>query len=151
MPRHYDYIEQITPYKTDDELLKHIKTSEGKWIIFVHSEKNGKELEKELIKSQIVSKDDCILISRPEIELESKEMTEYDYIINNEMSSKRILISTCVLDNGINIKNPIDESKKQTVGNYCGIFGNHIESFSSKMDNIDKVSIFWYGKTGRNV
>lgn len=117
MPRHYDYIEQITPYKTADELLKHIKTSEGKWIIFVHSEKNGKELEKELIKSQIVSKDDCILISRPEIELESKEMTEYDYIINNEMSSKRILISTCVLDNGINIKNPIDESKKHKVLN----------------------------------
>ena len=117
MPRNYDYIEKIILYKTNDELLEHITASDDKWIIFVHSEKTGNDLKEKIIQSKAVTSNDCILISRPEIELESKETLEYDFIIDNEMSSKRILITTCILDNGINIKNPKNNSKKNKILN----------------------------------
>ena len=45
------------------------------------------------------------------IELSDEEKVEFDFIIANETTSKRILITTCVLDNGINIKNPPNANK----------------------------------------
>ena len=106
MPRRYDYIEKICGYDNDEDLLGYIKNSIEKWIVFVHSESEGERLRAKLIESKIVSADECVFISRLVIELDNDEKVEFDFIIANETTSKRILITTCVLDNGINIKNP---------------------------------------------
>ncbi|MBR6961239.1 DEAD/DEAH box helicase family protein [Candidatus Saccharibacteria bacterium] len=111
MPRRYDYIERICKYSTDEELFGYIKNSTEKWIVFVRSESAGKRLEKKLVELGIVPSSECVFISRPVVDLDGKEQEEYDFIIANETTNKRILITTCILDNGINIKNP--ESAKQ--------------------------------------
>ena len=105
MPRCYDYIEKICGYDNDEDLLEYIKSSTEKWIVFVHSEAEGERLRAKLIEDKIVPADECIFISRPVIELADDEKVEFDFIIANETTSKRVLITTCVLDNGINIKN----------------------------------------------
>ena len=117
MPRNYDYLEKIIPYKTDDELIEYIKQSKEKWIIFVHSEKEGQRIENKLKKEGVISSDDCIFISRPVVKLEGKEQIEYDFIIANEKTNKRIVITTCILDNGINIKNSEDDKQANKVLN----------------------------------
>ena len=117
MPRNYNYLEKIIPYETNDELIEHIKKSKEKWIIFVHSENEGKRLENELTKKGIVNSDDCIFISRPVINLDNTKSVEYDFIIANEKIKKRILITTCILDNGINIKNSEDDKQKNKILN----------------------------------
>ena len=117
MPRNYDYLEKIIPYETNDELIEHIKQSKGKWIIFVHSENEGKRLENELTKKNVVNSDDCIFISRPVVKLEGKGQIEYDFIIANEKTNKRIVITTSILDNGINIKNSEDDKQKNKILN----------------------------------
>lgn len=106
MPRCYDYIEKICGYDNDEELLGYIKNSAEKWIVFVHSEAEGERLRAKLIEAKIVPADECVFISRPVIELDDDEKIEFDFIIANETTSRRVLITTCVLDNGINIKNP---------------------------------------------
>lgn len=117
MPRCYDYIEKICGYDNDEDLLEYIKSSTEKWIVFVHSEAEGERLRAKLIEDKIVPADECIFISRPVIELADDEKVEFDFIIANETTSKRVLITTCVLDNGINIKNPPNANKTSKILN----------------------------------
>ena len=114
MPRCYDYIEKICGYDNDEELLGYIKNSTEKWIVFVHSEAEVERLRAKLIESKIVSADECVFISRPVIELDDDEKVEFDFIIANETTGRRVLITTCVLDNGINIKNPPSAKRSMT-------------------------------------
>lgn len=99
MARRYDYIQNIFSYKTEEDLANIVENPSSKWLIF--SNRNANE-----IMSAIKSKNiECILLSRDKINSNSKVSDEYNYIIDHETTSKKVVISTSVLDNGINIKN----------------------------------------------
>ena len=118
MPRHYEYIESITFYSKNEELLQAIKNSNEKWIIFVHSEEEGRNLEELLNQDQEFSaNNDCIFISRTEINKDDQKRKEYEYIIEHETTSKFVLITTSVLDNGINIKNEVNKKLEEKIIN----------------------------------
>lgn len=99
MARNYNYIENIFSYPTEDVLANIVEKSSSKWLIFSNRSANE-------IMSAIKSKSiDCILLSRDKINSNLKVNDEYRYIIDHETTSKKVVISTSVLDNGINIKN----------------------------------------------
>lgn len=122
--RNYDYLNFKGTYREEEELLEPIKKSESKWIVFVNSNAEGHKLRDKLIAEQI----ECCYISRDEINAHKQKAqrcsqddseaksdasgikeydphAEYDYIIGNETFRPKVLITTSVLDNGINIKN----------------------------------------------
>jgi hypothetical protein len=83
-----------------DDIAKTIKNdkTDDKWIIFVYAQKTAKAI------SDIVGKDNCMFVRA-----NSKNIAE---IISTNTFSKKVLITTCVLDNGVNIK---DDSIKHIV------------------------------------
>lgn len=94
--RNYDYIEKIYVYKEMEQLVSRIKEDDkSKWLIFVSSRSKGGSLRENLQKSGIKV---SFLTS------ESKEMKTYKDIVEKEKFEEQVLISTAVLDNGINIK-----------------------------------------------
>ena len=98
MSRHYDYL-KFKSWKTNQDIISEIQKNEDKWLIFV-SNKNSGNILKKSIKT---------LIPNIEVEFitaESKETSIYKEIIKNEKlpSNIRVLITTAVIDNGVNIK-----------------------------------------------
>lgn len=119
LDRDYNYLKNIFAYKDLEELVSCIEHSQGKWLIFVHSNSEGNKLYS-LLKTRSIS---SVFISRTSIEKDSNEKEEsdegeesdtkkeqsakkeYDFIIEHEALNSRVVISTSILDNGINIKN----------------------------------------------
>ena len=99
LARNYDYVVPHV-YKDNEELVDIIKNSDSKWLIFSNSDVEKNFLP--LLKSANI---DSIFLSRDGIEKNEKIKTAYDYIIEHETTDKKILISTSLLDNGINITN----------------------------------------------
>lgn len=96
--------------KVDDliDIINDMKYK-GKWLIFVNSKAIGKKISKglrEKFKDKIFIDADYIKYGH------YKEREEVNKIIEEECSSKKILICTSVLDNGININ---DENLKNIV------------------------------------
>lgn len=98
MARNYDYVEPHF-YQQNEELVELIQNSAGKWIIFTDSD--GAGIDKSLRENGVES----IFLSRKGIESGGERKKEYNYIINNETIDKKVLVTTSVLDNGINITN----------------------------------------------
>lgn len=71
--------------------------SKESWLIFVKSKKIGKDLEETLSNKGI----DCKLITADT----DKDDEDYQNLIANEKLPKRVLITTRLLDVGVNIKN----------------------------------------------
>lgn len=116
MERNYDYIEIETLHiekssKTEErykELIDAIHAQgKDKWIVFLDSKDEGKRLEK--ILNDSAKEGDNFAVS---VCAESKNTDNlnshaaYMQIVNTEMFNEQVLISTSVLDNGINIKDP---------------------------------------------
>ena len=99
--RNYDYLTDIYTYSKNSELIDCIKASNEKWLIFVHSQNEGYVLRNLLTEQGIES----VFISRQTVETDPNAQTEYNFIIENEALSQRVVIATSILDNGINIKN----------------------------------------------
>ena len=115
--RNYDYLNLAGTYYKNDDLIEQIKSSESKWIVFVQSNAEGKDFEEKLSRAEISS---CF-ISRTKIEANKKSAKdnfdekiegkkynpaeEYNYLIANETFRPKVLITTSIIDNGINIKN----------------------------------------------
>ena len=117
--RNYDYLNFVGTYSKNDELISQIKKSDSKWIVFVQSNSEGKEFKEKLFAEGI----SACFISRDEIEASKKNpntlsddasvndlkkstpVEEYNYLIENETFRPKVLISTSIIDNGINIKN----------------------------------------------
>ena len=110
LARNYDYIRQIVAYQKLDELIECIKRTKSKWLIFVHSKNNGEILRDKLKEIKI---EDVVCLSRDNC----REEDEYKYIIENETINHRIVITTSLLDNGINIKNDLTADSSQKVLN----------------------------------
>lgn len=79
-----------------------------KWLIFVDSKNNGENMVKELN----VCGCDAVFLSRENIERNKKSKLTYREIVEEQKYSCRVLITTPVLDCGINI---IDEDVKNVV------------------------------------
>lgn len=101
LSRNYDYLTDIYTYSKNSELIDCIKASNEKWLIFVHSQNEGYALRNLLIEQGIES----VFISRQTVETDPSAQAEYNFIIENEALSQRVVIATSILDNGINIKN----------------------------------------------
>ena len=98
MARNYDYVKNIFSYRTIDKLAETVAKSNDKWIIF--SNRTGNKIA-DVLKNKGV---DVLFLSRNKLK-NSKEREEYDYIIKNETPNKRVIVSTSLLDNGINLQN----------------------------------------------
>lgn len=94
--RNYDYVKKIYVYKELNQLVSKIKEGNSKWLIFVKSRDEGNYLKKVLEENGI--KKVTFLTA------DSKETVTYRNLVKNEKFDEQVLISTAVLDNGINIK-----------------------------------------------
>ena len=98
MVRNYDYV--VTHfYQQNEELVELVQSSVGKWIIF--TDFDGAGIDKSLKEKGVES----IFLSRKGIESGGERKKAYNYIINSETIDKKVLVTTSVLDNGINITN----------------------------------------------
>lgn len=111
MERDYDYIQQINFYADHDELIEKINTSvssDEKWIIFVDSKNQGETLCEKLNRpegeSESNKEERAIFLSSKNKETELEAKDTFDSIVKNEKYGYKVLVTTSVLDNGINIK-----------------------------------------------
>ncbi len=99
--RDYSYL-NIKPYSKYSELYHIIEKSieiNEKWLFFIDDKKGCRNLERKLRNNLNITKDDILVIDS-----ESKDGADYEEIIKNEKFKQKILISTSVIDNGVNIK-----------------------------------------------
>lgn len=81
--------------------------SKDKWIIFVSTKEQGIDLETQLNTTPFNKQPFCSTNFATFISAKSKtDSNTYNKIINKECFDEQILISTSVLDNGINIADP---------------------------------------------
>ena len=108
MSRNYDYIENVYVYENYSELVQVINDSKDKWLIFVP------KLPSQNINNELkdISKISKMELSREKIDNNEKERNFYDDIIEQEKFNCDVLITTSLLDNGINIS---DEKVKNIV------------------------------------
>ncbi len=119
--RNYDYLIPRGTYSDNERLKALIVQSTGKWIVFVETNAEGRELEKLLNNIQ---KDTCVFLSRDRVNNSYSVAEHYNYIIENEKPkpTTRVLITTSLLDNGININNSgieRDEDKVLNIAINC--------------------------------
>lgn len=96
----YSYIKTHLIKNNDNALvdkISHTHNKDSKWIIFVKSKKEGKTLKEKLNQKQISSE----FISS---ESKTESNTAYQQIIKESKFDVEVLISTAVIDNGVNIK-----------------------------------------------
>lgn len=96
----YSYIKTHLIKNNDNALIdkiSHTHSKDSKWIIFVKSKKEGETLKEKLNQKQISSE----FISS---ESKTKSNTAYQQIIKECKFDVEVLISTAVIDNGVNIK-----------------------------------------------
>lgn len=107
--RDYSYLIPHT-YNKQEQLIKQINDdkSKDKWLIFVASIQKGKDLLKELQENNI----DAVMIYKGRRDKKSNE--EFNNIITKEKFSCKVLITTKLLDNGVNI---MDDKVKNIVVN----------------------------------
>lgn len=99
----YSYINPVY-FSTDDDLLDAVKQSapDEKWLIFVESLRDGNALMEKLRLSGYP--DTVFLTSKTKNESrDSLARMTYASIVENEAFSQKVVISTKVLDNGVNL------------------------------------------------
>lgn len=102
LDKNYQYISFTEQFEAtgggpNEGLIEILKKTSGKAIVFVDSIKKGQELKEQLAKT-------CN-ISASLVQAKGKyKSNTYQQIVSDETLSCNILISTSVLDNGINIK-----------------------------------------------
>lgn len=108
--RNYDYIKKIYAYRELNQLVPKIKEDEkSKWLIFVSSKSKGKKFKENLKNFQPQDENLEKILSKANVKVaflksESKDTKTYQDIVEKEKFEEQVLISTSVLDNGINIK-----------------------------------------------
>lgn len=93
-------------YQKDETLLSRIAGSpaEEKWLVFVHSKKEGRQLKKD-----IESRTSCKVVT---LDATKKSQARWRELVEKERFSAIVLIATKVIDNGVNIN---DEQVKHVV------------------------------------
>ncbi len=92
-----DYDASLRPFafRDLDDLVDIIKRSDGKWIVFVESIRKGERLLELL--------DEGALVTAASKESRESDGEEYRNVVVNEKFDSRVLITTKVLENGVNI------------------------------------------------
>lgn len=106
--RDYSYIESYL-YHKDNQVINRIinDKSSDKWLYFVDSKKKGESIRQKLEEYGV----DCAFVYRGCKKSDAKQLK---HIVNSEKFSCKVLISTSILDNGINIK---DDSVRHIIAN----------------------------------
>lgn len=99
----YSHLKPVYFHEYEDLMHEIEATSGQKWLIFVDNEKKGKKFLEELVNEGI---EDVGFLSRYEIDHNEESKAVYDDIVTYESYECRILITTSVLDCGINICDP---------------------------------------------
>jgi hypothetical protein len=96
----YSYIKPHV-FKSINDMATLIKndTSNDKWIIFIYSKSQAKSY------MDIIGAEHCLYVDKDQAK-------EIETVVSKKTFDKKVLISTCVLDNGINI---IDDKVKHIV------------------------------------
>ena len=101
--RNYDYIENIFVYDNFQQVTEKITESRSdKWLFFVSSKSSGNKLLEDLKNREISTT--FLTAESKDCDSNSDEHKTYSSIVENENFNQTVLISTAVLDNGINIK-----------------------------------------------
>lgn len=98
--RDYQYID-MKQFKNDAELAGKINQSKDKWLIFIDKKSRADNLKSQIKKKKVVN-----ICSENINDPDSKE--EVCTIIDTDEMEADILITTTVMDVGINIKNPLN-------------------------------------------
>lgn len=94
-------IKRVISLNSMDGLCENIENSNGKWLVFVTSINKGKELLYSLKKKEI----DAVFLDRDSADRGTKEQkSTFNTLIAEERFMQKVLIVTCLLDNGVNIK-----------------------------------------------
>lgn len=129
----YSYIEPYYFYK-DETLLKHIiqDKSDHKWLIFIANKSQGEKFKTTLEQYNITS----------EFIYSGSRSKENENIVNTNKFTCKVLITTSVLDNGVNIK---DEQVKH-VAIFTYSITNFIQSLGrvrfEDLNNVPKVNLY---------
>lgn len=100
--RNYDYLE-IFKLRNFKELSDTISSENGKWLIFVDSKNLGEEIKKDLLeKLQCDSKE--VVFATSDYNKDEDARAVVGTISTQNKLTAKVLISTSVLDNGINIQ-----------------------------------------------
>lgn len=104
IPRCYDYVD-VHIVENREGIVDRVIENGGKWLIFVDSISYGRELEK-ILRDEIEKRGEAksVVMVTSDYRTEKESAEEVDTITNQSKFSSNILISTSVLDNGINIK-----------------------------------------------
>lgn len=108
--RDYSYIQIRVINKNIDDIIDLVREEKGKWLIFVDTIDFGKKLEiklKKCFKNNVFDEDeknqDIVLFSS-DYEKSEESLDEVNTVINENIFKAKVIISTAVMDNGINIK-----------------------------------------------
>lgn len=100
LPTDYSYISPYM-YKEYSDIIPLIKDSNDKWLIFINSKKQGNELCNEI--NSVCGENTAVFLNADN--KCSKDMTDtYQNLLNNERFENKVLITTNVIYNGVNIK-----------------------------------------------
>lgn len=102
--RNYDYIDLQFLHKRSD-VANIISKNEGRWLVFVDSKKYGKELKREIdkINKEQDGQNITAAFVTSDYELDEESFEQVSSIVDEERQTADVLISTSVLDNGINL------------------------------------------------
>lgn len=100
LPTDYSYISPYM-YKEYSDIIPLINDSNDKWLIFINSKKQGNELCNEI--NSVCGENTAVFLNADN--KRSKDMTDtYQNLLNNERFENKVLITTNVIYNGVNIK-----------------------------------------------
>lgn len=112
LPRNYDYCkirslkdENSDSLKSLQPLIQQIKdeisqrNTEDKYVIFIHDKKIGREI------MNTIGTENAVMVTSESKNADENDCSRkvYEKIIRNNMFEQKVLISTAVLDNGINL------------------------------------------------
>lgn len=109
--RNFNYIKEICAYDKLEQLVEKIKSNpKERWLVFVSSKSDGRKFSELCCKEEINN----VFLTRESKDSanNSREHKIYQQIVEEEKFSVQVLISTSVLDNGVNLK---DSSIKHVV------------------------------------
>lgn len=101
--RNFNYIKKICAYDKLEQLVEKIKSNhKERWLVFVSSKSDGRKFY-ELCSKEGINK---VFLTRESKDSanNSQEHKIYRQIVEEEKFSVQVLISTSVLDNGVNLK-----------------------------------------------
>ncbi len=113
MDKNYDYVD-VHIIKKNEDITELILSDKSKWLIFIDSISHGRILEREL-KAKFAEEKECeekgekkkrgsVVMLTSDYENDEEGVEEVERIVNDNKFSAKVLISTPVMDNGVNIK-----------------------------------------------